>query len=337
MSTEIIQAEYDELASIARRFQQRAELTTELRSKIQRCMQVLEQGDWEGKGSVTFFAEMNAEIYPALQRLVSALTEACSAILAIKKVLEDAEEEAASVFQQVNSSYLFQQVKGTTAATRPELSKILSDYQVQSDKMTDWRPSGFGVIPIPFTKKYKITETEAKLLDRLSRDRGLVGLDTFNDIRNQVFQVAEKHFPNSAIPAYVPDGRKREWLGNDGHRDAFRHAYWNALLTKEFGAEWTTQFTTAHEGLDSNPAVREAMDLYNNEVGRQIAISNPNATEEQLANLVKQAVDNGEMVVVDQSGNLAWSNQVPLGSHGLVDNTPGKGGKPLPVGDASAR
>ena len=33
----------------------------------------------------------------------------------------------------------------------------------------------------------------------------------------------------------------------DGRADAFRHAYWNALGTAEFGSNITQIFTDAHE------------------------------------------------------------------------------------------
>jgi hypothetical protein len=56
------------------------------------------------------------------------------------------------------------------------------------------------------------------------------------------------------------------------------------------------------------------MDLYNNEVGRQIAAANPDASEEELAGLVAQAVRDGDMVVVAPDGaSLAYSNTIPEG------------------------
>ena len=64
----------------------------------------------------------------------------------------------------------------------------------------------------------------------------------------------------------------------DNQTDAFRHAYANALMTQKFGEEWTRKFATAHEGRENNYASSEAMDLYNNEIGRQIAVDNPNAS-----------------------------------------------------------
>ena len=133
-------------------------------------------------------------------------------------------------------------------------------------------------------------------------------------------------------------GSKRAlWPTNDGHNDAFRHAFWNARLTSEFGSEWTAQFATAHEARPGNPGMREAMDLYNNEVGRRIAIDNSRATTAQLADLVQQAVRNGDLVVVDQGGRLAWSNSVAVGHHGVSPSSPAAARLPVPDGNASAR
>lgn len=53
------------------------------------------------------------------------------------------------------------------------------------------------------------------------------------------------------------------------------------------------------------------MDLYNNEVGRRIALENPDASEGDLADLVEQAIADGEMVVIDGEGNLVPSNSIP--------------------------
>ncbi|WP_164017041.1 DUF6973 domain-containing protein [Pyxidicoccus trucidator] len=228
------------------------------------------------------------------------------------------------------------QLGGPAAATRPDLGQIQRDYQVEDDQVVEWSPKAGGFIPIPFTPEYDITATEAKMLDGLSASRGLVGLNTFNNIKDQALETSTRLYPPpSNAPGHVPEDRVGEWKGQDGHRDAFRHAYWNALMTREFGAEWTQQFATAHEGLPGNPADREAMDLYNNEVGRQIAIANPNASPEELATLVQQAVTDGRTVVLDQRGELQWSDRVPLWQHGLTDNVPGQGGQPRPDGNAS--
>ncbi|NMO19629.1 hypothetical protein HPC49_48350 [Pyxidicoccus fallax] len=223
-------------------------------------------------------------------------------------------------------------------ASRPDLGQIQRDYQVKDDETTKWSPKGLGFIPIPFAPEAEVTKTEAKMLDQLSVSQGLYGLKKLNDIKEKAFAEADRLYPTpGSVPGNIPEDRRGEWVGNDGHRDAFRHAYWNALMTREFGADWTKQFATAHEALPGNPATREAMDLYNNEVGRQIAIDNPNASPEELATLVQQAVTDGKTVVLDSSGQLQWSDRVAYGQHGLTDGTPGNGGQDVPDGSASAR
>lgn len=104
----------------------------------------------------------------------------------------------------------------------------------------------------------------------------------------------------------------------DNHRDAFRHAFWNALLSSRLGEEFADKVTTRHEQLPepdkpedvAKARVREAMDLHNNEVGRTIARENPSATYEKLHNLVQDAVREGRMVVMDDNDRLVPSNQV---------------------------
>lgn len=205
-------------------------------------------------------------------------------------------------------------------AERPDLSNVRTTYQVADDKVIDYHPRAFGAIDIPFTDSVRITKTEGALLDELTFSRGLNGLREFSGIKDRAFSEAEKRFPDNPLPTDIPADRAREWQGNDGHRDAFRHAYWNALLTQQYGEQWTKAFTTAHEGLPGNTANREAMDLYNNEVGRSIGAANRNATPEQLANLVEQSLNQGKLVVVDHGGNLEWSDRVVKGQHGLAPN-----------------
>ncbi len=194
--------------------------------------------------------------------------------------------------------------------SRPDLDSVLDDYQVADDETRDWEP------PWPFsmaTDAENLTSKEIEMLETLS----ILNLKDFSGVRDKAFDESSGRYGGKTL---------RET--NDGHEDAFRHAYWNALLVKEFGPDFARKFATAHEGRPGNPGTREAMDLYNNEVGRQIAIDHPDADGDELARLVQEAVDDGNVVVIDRDSDLAYSDQVPVGQHGETDGRPHGGGKP---------
>lgn len=234
---------------------------------------------------------------------------------------------------------------------RQSLADITRDFQVQIDAMVQWQPRALGIIPL--TGARELTSTEARMLDGLQSNRGVLGLQEFAGIRDDAMATANNRFAiTGPIPAAVerqiqaaPEGDRQAlrdtWRGSDGHNDAFRHAYWSARLTQAYGADWARQFTTAHEavpGSINNSAVREAMDLYNNSVGIRIAEANRGASPQRLAELVATAVRNGETVVVGQSGQLAWSDQVAVGQHGrAAQGGNGTGGQAIPDGRADIR
>lgn len=179
------------------------------------------------------------------------------------------------------------------------LDELLEKYQVAPDPdgMTEWSPKWVGWLPgMP---SMEVTAGEAKMLDDLQDHQGLVGIQDAYDIYKEALHRSEHTFGGQG--------------GTDGHADAFRHAYWNAMLTQRFGEEWTREFTTAHERNPNSHPTPVAMDLHNNEVGRRIALKNPDASPEELRALVEQAVRDGEMVVVGRDDRLYYSDQVDLG------------------------
>ncbi|MFA8479235.1 XVIPCD domain-containing protein, partial [Xanthomonas campestris pv. campestris] len=200
---------------------------------------------------------------------------------------------------------------------KPDLDRIRSQFQVQDDEMIQYHPRLAGKVDIPFSPTIQVTRTEGKLLDEMTWSRGLQGLLELKETHDLAFRESKQHVPDQPVPDGIPNEQAEEWQLNDGHRDAFRHTYWNALLAKEFGNEWAQAFATAHEGRPGNPANREAMDLYNNQVGRGIAAAHPSASKEQLAQLVGDAMKEGKLILMDHQGKLAWSDQVQVGQHGL--------------------
>lgn len=199
--------------------------------------------------------------------------------------------------------------------TQCDMPRILKDYQVSDDPggMVDWKPSGFtGWLARTFggdPKPVHVTASEAKLLDSL----GPGGLRDMKDVKEQAFAEADKRFPSQA-PA-----PKR----NDDHNDAFRHAFWNAQMTRHFGQDFAQDYGNAHERVPLNTPNREAMDLHNNEVGRRIARDNPYVSDAKMGDLIEQAVRDGKMVVMDSNGNLVPSNAVgPTQTGHERDNAP---------------
>jgi WXG100 family type VII secretion target len=99
MSDAVVQAKYEELDALARRFGQRAQANQELQRRIRRNVDALRNGGWQGRGSAAFLGEMDGKIFPGLKRLGEALEKARSTTLELKAILQQAEEEAARVFQ----------------------------------------------------------------------------------------------------------------------------------------------------------------------------------------------------------------------------------------------
>jgi WXG100 family type VII secretion target len=99
MSQDVIQANYEQLREVARRFQAQAESCAELRKTIDHAFDSLHSGGWIGKGSQAFFSEMNSDLLPALDRLHNAMTQGEAVVQEAIKILRAAEEEAGRLFQ----------------------------------------------------------------------------------------------------------------------------------------------------------------------------------------------------------------------------------------------
>ena len=182
-----------------------------------------------------------------------------------------------------------QDVFEPAARPRRNTDEILREYTVAPTAMTRW-PNVAGV-GLPGSRE--MTTGEARMLD----DLGWIRANGVRNIANHAGEEALRRFPRTG--------------NSNGHADAFRHAYANALLTRERGEQWTAAFTTAHEQNPDSAPLSVAMDLYNNEVGRRIARENPNASREELGNLVQRAIENGEMMVIGNDLRLHYSDELP--------------------------
>ncbi|MCB9126857.1 MAG: WXG100 family type VII secretion target [Ardenticatenales bacterium] len=95
----IIQANYNKLEEIAKRFEANSEAVAEMQKQVQRVFNNLHDGGWIGRGSDAFFEEMTHDVLPATARLASALQEASQVTRKISEILQQADQEAAAPFQ----------------------------------------------------------------------------------------------------------------------------------------------------------------------------------------------------------------------------------------------
>lgn len=297
-----IQVKYDALANVATYFARQTEGVENMRLHLERSFRLLQDGGWIGKGASAFFQEMDEDIFPALMRLTQALEQAQSVAIQTSIILTIAEDEAASLFQSnsnINSDSVtlndFIIASTTTNGDRPDLDTKFAEFTVPTadkDGMVQvpdkWMSDLFGL------QRRPVTMTEKRMMDEI----GLLGQKDLYYIQKEAFEMAEK-FAGA-------NGQE------DGLGDAYRHAYWNALMVNRFGADWAKQYGDAHESLPNNPKTKAFMDLWNNSIGITIAQENPNISKQELANKIAEAVRSGKTVIIDGATQKPiYSDQAP--------------------------
>ncbi|WP_159708168.1 WXG100 family type VII secretion target [Arthrobacter sp. 18067] len=313
-------ADVDQLKSLSKALANGASLLTsrarELDSLISQSASG-QGGNWQGQDAQRFAADWRGRLRPLLERTTRGLEEASKSALTNAGEQSSTSTEGAGGSSGSGSGSAGSSdggsgdsgTSGNDATTKtaanpnpgqPTPQEILDKYQVSDAETTNW-PGDWD--PLRFVvDQREVTEKEAELLNGL----GPFEMNAFKGIHDDAFSTADDRFPSADR--------------NDDQNDAFRHAYWNALMVKEFGADWAEDYATAHEQLPGNPAPREAMDLYNNEVGRNVAIANPDASAEELADLIEEAVNKGDTVVVGQDLLPHPSNEVPMDQTGDANN-----------------
>lgn len=106
------------------------------------------------------------------------------------------------------------------------------------------------------------------------------GIFVARDARDAAYRESQHHFP-------------RELHNKQG--DAFRHAYLSFLLTTGKDARFAKDLTDAHERSSPNDRAERIMDLYNNYVGRKLALDPVNKGKEP-ALVIKAALERGELL-----------------------------------------
>lgn len=95
---DVIRVDHDALVQIANRFNQQSEAAASMFHAARSTMEPLASGGWIGQGSDAFFAEMNSDILPAIQRLTDALAQAGAVTTQISALMQQADEEASVGF-----------------------------------------------------------------------------------------------------------------------------------------------------------------------------------------------------------------------------------------------
>ncbi len=79
----------------------------------------------------------------------------------------------------------------------------------------------------------------------------------------------------------------------DNAADAFRHAYWNFMMAQAIGVDGAKAFADSHERNGTIFDSSSAMDLFNNDFGRDLFEQNPDGNAIQL---IVAAINNGDVV-----------------------------------------
>lgn len=84
--------------------------------------------------------------------------------------------------------------------------------------------------------------------------------------------------------------------GHNDDSDAFRHAYWNALMVKNIDFSFAKRWATAHEtGASDQATIEYSMDMFNNSKGREVYGSSGSTTDSGLRNTTRAWVKSGKM------------------------------------------
>lgn len=310
-----------------------ANLDQRMATEVSRAAEVVSAGRQNLEQTQSWVTSMDASIPPGktgeIMRVILAskgigqindvITQSTGEMGDIGRRIEDIRKEYDAIAGEKGGAGAPESPEGDPPPVDP-LDELKRKYQVDEDPdgAFDWEPAW----PLSIgTDPKHVTATEARMLENLSP----AALWDLNQTKKAAEEEAIERFPPPRSPEDTADN----------HTDAFRHAYWNALMTQRFGEEWTRDFATAHERLPNNPATAEAMDLHNNEVGRNIASANPDATPAQLADFVEQAVRGGDTVVVAPNSDgekLAWSDTVKEGEAGYTSKSTVPGQAPTPTG-----
>jgi len=185
---------------------------------------------------------------------------------------------------QVDAHLHFSVHLGSEFAMSIDLSQWLAQRNIATIIRDDGIDSGGG---------YKT------LLDYVNGLRFFLNLNTIKALTNEAENETIRRFPSETSPLDK---------GN-----AFKHAYWSALLAAYFSPKVSKAITDGHELwlYNRNPPDQKAMDLHNNKIGIRIGAANHTAPNHVIANAVMLALNRGQLLII-RDGQLLPSNVSPV-------------------------
>lgn len=288
----LLHMETDLVRGVGSQLQQAASSLQQQTQQLTYSVQALSSA-WQGP-SADIFAN---EIQPILQRLNQTALEGDTLNQRLQREVDEW-ERISSLFGAISGlgSYIINSVEPGISSRYPNGSDVSQveiapiDLQREFANFTTPNADKDGMATVPDEQianlfgltPRSVTMTEKRLID----DLNIFEQKKLYDIQKEAYAMAEKFSG--------PNGGQEDGLG-----DAYRHAYWNALMTREFGADWAKKFSDAHEAVPDNPKSKAFMDLWNNQIGIKVAQENPGLSKQELANKIAEAVRNGEMVIID--------------------------------------
>jgi len=100
----IIRADYDQMPQVSKKFEREAANVKRSIDSLKRTIEVLKGGDWVGEGANAFYREMESEVLPAMQRLLTALEMGSGVIQAIVRLLHETEQAIGGLFSALLGS-----------------------------------------------------------------------------------------------------------------------------------------------------------------------------------------------------------------------------------------
>ncbi|MBI2271587.1 MAG: RHS repeat-associated core domain-containing protein [Bacteroidetes bacterium] len=162
---------------------------------------------------------------------------------------------------------------------------------------------GLGYFPIISFPQFDISTFIYSKINSIATARGL-GSNSQTVIGTNFIDAIFSRYTDLYAQKYIYEF-KFSTVKEGSASDAFRHAFWSALMTINSNSDFATQMGDAHEKDSKNSSTMRNMDFFNNSVGRIIGSLKGEYDHKKLSLLILDKIKNGELIMVnkDNDGN----------------------------------